>query len=77
MKPKNHADVYGKRRESNVTVLNRLKPFNGKCETCGEHSDLRPYRADGGWICYDCAKKNPKAAENRMSQVLFGENLDS
>jgi hypothetical protein len=72
--PKNHADVYGVHRNG-VTHLNRVKPFDGKCEWCPAVGDLRPYGAGGEWICFDCAKKDPETTERRMGQVIFGEGL--
>lgn len=74
--PKNAADVYGHRDGSGDTILNRTKPFDGVCESCGDKSDLRPYGAAGEWICFSCAKKDPKTTEKRMGQVLFGEGLN-
>ena len=77
-KPKNHADVYGKRRPDGTTVLERRKFFRGDCEACGAKTrDLRPYGAAGEWICYSCARKDVATTEKRMGQVLFGEGLDS
>lgn len=80
-KPKNHAEVYGKRRSDVVIVINRIEPFDGKCEFCGQEgtdidsSGLRPYGAGGEWICLDCAKKDPETTERRMGQVIFGKGL--
>ena len=75
--PKNAKDVYGKRRSDGITILERRKPFNGVCECCGDDGDLRPYGRAGEWICFSCAEKDPVTTERRMSQVLFGEELDS
>ncbi len=79
--PKNHAEVYGKRRSDGGITLNRTKPFDGKCEFCSQEgtnadsSGLRPYGAAGEWICLACARKDPETTERRMGQVIFGEGL--
>lgn len=56
----------------NVTVLDRTRPFDGKCEMCGEKADLRPYGAMGEWICFDCAMKDEPTARKRFIQIVLG-----
>ena len=80
-RPKNHAKVYGTPKPDGRVILDRTEPFDGKCEFCGaegrdkDSSGLRPYGAGGEWICFGCAKKDPKTTERRMGQVIFKEGL--
>lgn len=74
--PKNANDAYGKRL-GGITVLDRTRPFDSKCEKCGKQEDLRPYGAAGEWICFDCGMKDEAATTKRFMQVAFREGLDS
>lgn len=66
--------VHGVTDMHGVTHLDRTSFFPGQCEKCSVKSpDLRPYGADGEWICFDCAKLDPQTTEKRMDQVLFGK----
>ena len=75
--------VYGKRQLGGIVILDRTQPFDGKCEMCGQDgkkadsSGLRPYGPAGEWICINCARKDPKTTERRMSQVIFREGHDA
>ena len=47
------------------------------CEDCGRLEELRPYgRKIGGarqWVCFDCAQKDPKNAEEAFAERMRGE----
>lgn len=45
---------------------------DGTCELCGKTAETRPYGPGGKRICYECGKKDEKATERRMNEVLFG-----
>jgi len=49
----------------------------GKCEYCGKIAEMRPYGKNGEKICFECGTKDEEITEKKMSQVLFGEGLDS
>lgn len=59
------------KRIGNVAVICAEPP--AKCEECGKKAALRPYGKGGKRICYDCAMKDEKGTEQRMGQVLFGD----
>jgi hypothetical protein len=47
------------------------------CEACGRLEELRPYgqKIDGKrqWVCFDCAQKDPKNAEEAFEERIRGE----
>lgn len=44
---------------------------DGKCEYCGEVSELRPYGKNGERICFHCGKKDPETTTRMMHKYLF------
>lgn len=60
-----------------VQVLDRTKPFDGKCELCTTVTDLRPYGPAGEWICFSCGQKDEAMTQKRMGQILFGDKSDA
>jgi phage/plasmid primase-like uncharacterized protein len=64
-------------KSGNVHVIDRTKPFDGKCELCGKKDDLRPYGSKGEWICFDCGMKDEAMTGKRFGQVVFGDKPDA
>lgn len=60
----------------NVTIIDRTRPFDGKCELCGDKSDLRPYGVLGEWICFKCGMKDEATTGKRFMQIVFGDKDD-
>lgn len=77
MRKENKERVKGKVLKNGLTILDRTKPFDGKCEQCGNEEDLRPYGKDGRWICYDCGMKDLKTTTKRALHVMFGVSLEN
>jgi hypothetical protein len=44
-----------------------------RCEMCGKLDECRPYGPKGMNVCFDCGMKDPKEAERRMNQYIFGQ----
>jgi hypothetical protein len=44
------------------------------CEMCGKIEECRPYGPNDENVCFDCAMKNPAAAERKMAAHIFGED---
>lgn len=44
---------------------------DGKCETCGKISELRPYGKNNEMICFDCGMNDHITTENKMNEHLF------
>lgn len=47
------------------------------CELCGKVEELRPYGANGEYICFDCGMKDEEMTKRRFSQHVFGEGFDA
>lgn len=48
------------------------------CETCdAQDIELRPYGANGEWICWQCGMKDEEMSKRRFMQVVFKEGFDA
>lgn len=45
-----------------------------QCDDCGNIAELRPYGPKGEKVCFDCAMKNPEAAERGFRKLVLGES---
>lgn len=61
------------RRIGSNVVLDRSRSFDGKCDYCGKHGELRPYGASGEWICFGCAMKDEATTARRYREHVFGD----
>ncbi len=43
---------------------------NGKCAFCKQVEELRPYGPKGEWVCFDCAMKDKKAANQKFDELF-------
>lgn len=67
----------GKEIAPGIMVIDRTELPEGSCQLCGaEGEELRPYGANGEWICFDCGQKDKKTTEERMANLLFGDPLN-
>lgn len=54
----------------------RIKYDN--CELCDAIDiELRPYGANGEWICWQCGLKDEEMTKRRFMQVVFKEGFDA
>lgn len=58
---------------SGVAVMDRRTVPEGKCDLCGKEDELRPYGANGEWICFECGQKDKAATARRFREVVFGD----
>lgn len=52
---------------------NRREGTPENCATCGKPEELRPYGANGAWVCFHCAMATPESkaeAVKRMHAAL-------
>ena len=45
----------------------------GFCQSCGDHSETRPYGSNGEEICFKCGMKDIATTEKKMGIFLFGD----
>ena len=56
---------------THIVVLKKENPQ--QCDMCGQIDELRPYGPKGEDVCFDCAKKNPKAMARQFKKRLSGQ----
>lgn len=61
-------------RKGNMVIMDRVDPhaFDGKCEFCGKHDELRPYGPNNENICFDCAMKDEETTNRKFFEMLMG-----
>jgi hypothetical protein len=47
-----------------------IKAGTKACELCGKIAELRPYGANGEWICFKCAMKDEATTSARFGAIL-------
>jgi hypothetical protein len=47
-----------------------IKAGTKACELCGKIDELRPYGANGEWICFKCAMKDEATTSARFGAIL-------
>jgi len=53
-----------------TTQILNYREADGKCELCGKQDELRPYRPNGEWICFDCGMKDEAITAAQFAKVL-------
>jgi len=49
-----------------------IKAGSSNCQLCGKHAELRPYGANGEWICFECGMKDETTTEAQFYKLLDG-----
>ena len=47
------------------------------CQKCGKYAELRPYGANGEYICFPCGMKDEATTKRRFTQHVLGEGFDA
>lgn len=61
------------KQDGTIGIIDRRAVPEGKCSMCGKSDELRPYGPNYSWVCFDCAMKDEKGAEERCRKVMFGD----
>lgn len=71
-----HAAKLRGQKIGNITIIDRTEVPEGKCDVCGNDSELRPYGPRGEWICFDCAMKDEATTARKFREHVFGDTTN-
>lgn len=56
-----------------MLILDRRDLPEGKCDLCSAEAELRPYGANGEWLCFNCAMQDKATTARKYREHVFGE----